>query len=133
MNTTDTEADGRRRRRRHSAEFKADAIAACRQPGVSIAAVALSRGLNANLLRRWVAESEREGGAGGVVEPRSCGDASEMTQPSPPFVPLSLPQPAPVAVADIRVELRRGGTAITVTWPSSAAAECASWMRELLR
>ena len=44
----------RRRRRRHSAEFKAEAIAACLQPGISIAAVALARGLNANLLRRWI-------------------------------------------------------------------------------
>ena len=48
---------GRRRRRRHSAAFKAEAVTACRQPGVSIAAVALSRSLNANLLRRWVVEA----------------------------------------------------------------------------
>ena len=42
--------DGRRRRRTHSAEFKADAVAACMQPGMSMAAVAQSRGVNANLL-----------------------------------------------------------------------------------
>ncbi len=41
---------GRRQRRCHSAEFKAESVAACR-PGVSIAAVALARSLNANLLR----------------------------------------------------------------------------------
>ena len=29
-------------------------VAACRQPGVSIAGVALAHQLNANLLRRWV-------------------------------------------------------------------------------
>jgi transposase-like protein len=51
----------RRRRRRHSAAFKAEAVAACLQPGVSIAAAALSRGLNANLLRRWVVDAERTG------------------------------------------------------------------------
>ena len=39
--------------------FKAEAVAACRQPGVSIAAVAMSRSVNANLLRRWVVEAER--------------------------------------------------------------------------
>lgn len=49
----------RRRRRRHSPEFKAEAVAACRKPGVSIAAAALSRSINANLLRRWVLEVER--------------------------------------------------------------------------
>jgi transposase len=43
------------RRRRHSAEFKAQAVKACMRPGVSIAAVALHYRLNANLLRRWVA------------------------------------------------------------------------------
>ena len=49
MNTTIIE---RRRRRRHSAEFIAEAVAACRQPGVSIAAMAMSRSVNANLLRK---------------------------------------------------------------------------------
>jgi transposase len=47
-------ADGRRRRRVHSDEFKANAVAACQQVGVSIAAVAMAHGINANLLRRWV-------------------------------------------------------------------------------
>jgi hypothetical protein len=39
-------------------------------------------------------------------------------------VPLALPQPAPPR-EDIRIELRRGSTAITVMWPLTAAAECA--------
>ncbi|WP_353885777.1 transposase, partial [uncultured Microbacterium sp.] len=47
---------GHRRRRRHSDEFKAKVVAACRQPGVSIASVALAHELNANLLRRWIHE-----------------------------------------------------------------------------
>ncbi len=42
----------RRRRRLHSDEFKADAVAAAAQPGMSMAAVAMARGINANLLRR---------------------------------------------------------------------------------
>jgi len=41
----------RRRGRRHSAEFKAHVVATCRTPGTSIAALALERSLNANLLR----------------------------------------------------------------------------------
>lgn len=49
----------RRRRRRHSEAFKAEAVAACLRPGVSIAAVALSRGLNANLLRRWLVRPDQ--------------------------------------------------------------------------
>ncbi|MFX8098745.1 transposase, partial [Acinetobacter baumannii] len=44
--------------RRHSAEFKSRVIELARQPGVSTAAVALSNGLNANMLRRWVREAD---------------------------------------------------------------------------
>ena len=59
MNTSDDGNITRRRRRQHSAEFKAKVVAACRKPGVSIAAVALANRLNANLLRRWVVAEER--------------------------------------------------------------------------
>jgi transposase len=93
----------------------------------------MSRGVNANLLRRWVAEAEGDGrdiaAERAVVEAPSPAPAA----PVPTFMPVVLPPPSPAAAADIRVELRRGGTAITVTWPSSAATECASWMRELLK
>lgn len=54
MNTSDDVSNGRQRRRKHGAEFKAKVVSACRKPGVSIAAVALANRLNANLLRRWV-------------------------------------------------------------------------------
>jgi transposase-like protein len=50
MDTSILEAPGRRRRRRHSAEFKAQLIKTCQQPGVSSAVVALANGLNANML-----------------------------------------------------------------------------------
>jgi transposase len=39
----------------------------------------------------------------------------------------------PPAPADIQIELRRGVTVMKITWPIAAAAECASWMGELLR
>lgn len=52
---------GRRRRRTHSAHFKAEAVGACQQPGISVAAVALARGLNAAMLHRCVKQAERSG------------------------------------------------------------------------
>jgi transposase len=52
---------GRRRRRTYSAHFKAEAVGVCKQPGVSIAAVALARGLNASMLHRCVRKAERSG------------------------------------------------------------------------
>jgi transposase len=60
VNTTTAEDSpfGRRRRRQYSAEFKAEVVATCQRPGVSIAAIALMHQVNANLLRRWVGEAE---------------------------------------------------------------------------
>lgn len=42
-------------RRTHSPEFKARVLAACRQPGASIAGVALAHGVNANVVHKWLA------------------------------------------------------------------------------
>ena len=132
MDTSVALSQGRRRRRIHSLEFKAHIVAACCKPGVSSAAVAMANGINANLVRRWVKEAEvgteMDNAAG---EPEATMPATTLT---PKFLPVSLPTPAPAVVAaDIRIELQRGTTAVTVTWPASAASECAAWMRELLR
>lgn len=125
MHTISNEVGGgRRRRREHSAEFKAQVVAACSVPGVSSAAVAMAHGLNPNLARRWVREVERCGG--GVLVKPTNGSVPAA------FVPVQLPA-AQAAPADIRVELRRGPIAISVSWPCAAAAQCAAWMRELLR
>ena len=115
---------GRRRHRKHSAEFKAQVVAACSAPGVSAAAVAMANGVNANLARRWVVEAERRGDA--VMAPRAASGAVANA-----FVPLQLPVQAPAL--DIRLELRRGTTTINVSWPCSAASQCAQWIREVLR
>lgn len=117
----------RSRRRRHSAEFKAEAVGACMQPGISMSAVALHYRLNANLLRRWVNEQEARGVAA------KAGIA--MTSSSPEFLPLQLPvpKPAPATAPDIVIEVRRDAALVTVRWPSSAAAHCAHWLQGWLR
>jgi transposase len=121
--------DGRRRRRTHNPEFKADAIAACKQLGVSIAAVAQSRGVNANLLRRWVQAAEQRAAQGIEANPpRASPSRARVTS----FVPVQLPTAA-AAGHDIRIELRRGATSMTISWPIEAAEQCAVWIRELLR
>lgn len=114
------------RRRRHSAEFKQMVIQACREPGVSIAAVALHYRLNANLLRRWVGT-------------HAACDTAVPTRvpvivPSEEFVPLPLETPpAPTTPQDIVIEVRRGAARVTVRWPRTAAAECAHWLQGWLR
>ena len=126
MDTSVALSGGRRRRRKHSAEFKAHVVAACSKPGVSSASVAMANGINANLVRRWVKDAEAEGEDGGGI-----AAAKPVKRPATQFVPLPLPSPAPVS--DIRIELQRGATKVVVTWPSAAASECAAWMRELLQ
>ena len=118
---------GRRRRRRYSEAFKAEAVAACQQPGVSIAALALARGLNANLLRRWVVEAERTASVP-VGRSKLPSVAVESTKS---FVPVALSStPAETA---IRIEVRRGSNVVSVQWPVTAARECALLLRELMR
>ena len=103
-------------RRRHSAELKAQVLAECAAPGASIAHVALSHGINANVVHKW----------------RRLVGGPPQVAPVPAFVPVAL-APAPAAAADIRIEVRHGHTSMAVTWPVSAAGECAAWIRELLR
>lgn len=91
----------------------------------------MSNGVNANLLRRWVIEAEHASDDT-AVKLRPASEVSPKVNATPSFVPLQMAC-AGAEPPDIRIELRRGGTAITVAWPASAAAECAAWMRELLR
>lgn len=129
MNTIPEQAVGTRRRRRtHSDDFKANAVASCMQPGMSMAAVAMAHGVNANLLRRWVREAEVGRGA---ERPQPLAVSKPAVNTVAPFVPMQLP--APGSTPAIRIELRRGATAINVSWPAEAADACAAWMRELLR
>jgi transposase len=112
----------RRPQRRHSAEFKAEVLAACAGSGASVASVALAHGVNANLVHRWRRD------AAGLGRGRQV--KGELTE----FVPMAIAA-APVVAApeDIRIELRRGACAVSIAWPTSAAAACAGWLRELLR
>ncbi len=105
---------GGRRRRRHSDEFKAQLVAACLRPGVSSAAVAQAHSVNANLLRRWVAEAQHDDG--GVAEGHEAASSSDA------FVALPVAA-RPSADAPVRIEVRRGALTVTVQWPSSDAHE----------
>lgn len=125
MNTTG-QGTGRRRRRNHSEQFKAEAVAACLVPGVSIAAVAMARSINANLLRRWVVEAERVQGA--PLKPA----APIGTPQTDKFIAVPLP-PTPADDTPIRIEVRRGALTVSVQWPRSSLHECAIWLRDVLK
>lgn len=103
-------------RRRYGAELKQQILAECALPEASVASVALSHGINANVVHKW--------------RRQSCGVPAVQ---EPAFIPVSLPPPACVHAPDIRVDLRRGATSVTLSWPVAAAEQCAAWMRELLK
>lgn len=117
-----------RRRGRYSDEFKRQVMVACKQPGVSTAAVALANGLNANLLRRWISDSTLAGKPGAARQPSKAVGLPSQTQ----FIPLAL-QAHGAAPANIQLELQRGGTTVRVQWPVACAVECAAWTREVLK
>lgn len=131
MSTSDSDGGDRRRRRRHSDEFKARVVAACRKPGVSIAAVALDHRLNANLLRRWVVTAEGAQEEAPITPP-AVPTASAMPA-NAAFVPVTVQRPPAIAAPEIVIELRRGATVVKVSWPLAAAADCATWLGEFLR
>jgi hypothetical protein len=96
-----------------------------------MAAVALTNGLNANLLRRWVVTEEQAQRAE-RNEPVSAPPA-RLDIDNGSFIPLQVEAPVLRGGPPISIELRRGATVIKVAWPLPAAADCAAWLRELLR
>ncbi|NDP41044.1 MAG: transposase, partial [Rhodoferax sp.] len=99
MHTMASEAHANRPKRRYySAELKTQVMQECRQSGSSVAGVALSHGINANIVHRWLRE----------------GAQSALVVQSPAFVPVTLDEAAPAATPqtapDIRVEVQRANT-----------------------
>jgi transposase len=122
MHTMASEAHANRPKRRYySAELKTQVMQECRQSGASVAGVALSHGINANIVHRWLREQTQ---------------SALMVQPQA-FVPITLDEPAPVftpqSAPDIRVEVQRASATIVVNWPLQGGAACAAWLREWLR
>ncbi len=117
-----------RRRRYHPEEFKLAVIEACCEPGASVAGIAMANGVNANQVRRWMRER-------GIETPtrRSTMPVLESTPaPVPAFVQLPIAPTIPT-LGDIRIEVRRGNTAIKVEWPAQASGDCAAWLSDWLR
>jgi transposase len=79
----------RRTHRTYTPEFKAELVAACQQPGVSIAALASSHAMNANVLHRWIKEHEHSGRYQ-LLGSDPTG-ATLSTSPIAAFIPLKLP------------------------------------------
>lgn len=86
------ERDGRRRR--FDPQAKLELVQACLQPGVSVARMALEHAVNANLLRKWIGDYERERGGA------ATGQTIESEAPA--FVPVVQIGGVEASVTDVR-------------------------------
>jgi len=79
-------------------QAKRELVRRCQQPGVSVAAMALAHGLNANLLRKWITMSGRL-------------RSGEGERAVPMMLPVTMQRPMPAApnAGDLEVVLP-GGT-----------------------
>lgn len=163
-------------RRRHLPEFKARVVDECAQPGASVAAVALSHGLNANLVHRWRRQARQADLCPPVTAPAPAPAAPQqqmppssgvpvaplagtaMTRPVPvthnsghsaskggtpgTFIALAHPAPqtldarnGPASVGQIdsiHIDIQRTHAHVHIRWPTSAASDCALWLKDLL-
>jgi transposase len=128
MHTMASEAIAQRPKRRYyPPELKNQIVTECQVSGASVAGVALSHGINANILHRWMREQSdaklpahrHEFVALNPPPPVEQNDATGLNSP-----PLS---------RAISVEVRRSAGVVTVNWPLEGAASCAAWLRDWLR
>lgn len=124
----------RRTKRTYSAQTKAELLAVCRAPGASIAAVASAHAMNANVLHRWLRESSQSRSLVGSNSGTSAAAVGLADQGVPSFIALPLlTKPAEPVGQEIKVEVRKGGLVMSVTWPISAASEFACWSASILK
>ena len=102
-----------KQRRRHGAAFKAQVLGACAEPGATVAAVALSFGLNDNLVRQW----RRGRGAG--LAPSPAGVPVEGAREFVEFSLLGLstaaaPSRSAASSETIRLDFKRGALGVSV-------------------
>ena len=115
-------SDPIRRRRQHAPEFKRSLVALCR-PGVSISAVALAHGVNANLLRRWINQYLNELPA-----------APAASQPSKLVaVQVDLPASVPARDEAIEISIEKNSARINIRWPGNQAQAFGLWLGAWLK
>jgi len=105
-------------RRSYPNSFKFQVIQECAQPGASIASIALSHNLNANLVHKWIRLQ-----------------AHKSTALQPAFIPLPVPPAGEKShsTSNICVEIQHPRGTVKVNWPTENASACATFLRDLLR
>lgn len=106
-----------RQRRTFPKAFKAQVIEECAQPGASVSGVALSHGLNANLVHKWIRQQR------------------EPLPTMPAFVPVPLnlipSERVDIKALTIQIDIPHRAGSLSVRWPAQDAAGCARFLRGL--
>ena len=102
-----------RQRSSYPKSFKAQVVQECLQPGASISSVAISHGINANVIRKWLPPYR---------------DQPPATVPA--FIPVKV-SPKKQAELSVIIELPFGEQTITVKWPTADPDGCARFVRGL--
>jgi transposase len=111
--TLPEQSPAKRTRRRHSSAFKAEVLAACAEPGASIAAVAQCYQLNANLIHKWHKAARNNG--------QRQNEVSGF---------MSVPVSGPAHTADdLQVTFTLGR--LTIRWPISQIERALPWLKAL--
>jgi transposase-like protein len=103
----------------YSKSFKAQVIAECVQADTSIANVALTHNLNANLVHKWIRVHAQKNLA---LQTAFIPVKSLSSTAAPQILPTT-----------IRIEVPHSKGAVAVSWPAENAAACSSFLRDLLR
>lgn len=102
-----------RQRSSYPKPFKAQVVQQCLQPGATVSSVAISHGINANVIRKWLPLYR-----------------DQLPAALPAFVPLrATPKQQTQGLAII--ELLLGEQSITVKWPTTDPEGCARFVRGL--
>ncbi|MEZ5727435.1 MAG: transposase [Burkholderiaceae bacterium] len=100
-------------RRWYTAQFKREVVAQCLRPGASVSRVSIERGLNTNLVRKWVSRERHESALSllpvRVEEPSLASKQSALAEP---------------------IEIRLGSAVIAIG-PNAPAAQLEAIVRAL--
>ncbi|MFJ4348401.1 IS66-like element accessory protein TnpA [Pseudomonas sp. NPDC089401] len=101
-----------RQRTAYPKPFKAQVVQECLQPGATVSRVAISHGINANVIRKWLPLYRDH----------------TATTSLPALVPLEA-APKRLAETSVIIELPMAGQLISVKWPALDPEGCAQFIR----